>query len=301
MTMGDEEGAAEAVGYGRPPKSGRFRKGQSGNPRGRPPKPTTQSALVPARFPTRALLRAEAARPITVTDASGRQTLPSAAAVTRALLLKAMRGGVLAQRTVLQLLLAEDERFHREYKERVEFWQNYKERSRAALEAARKAGEDPPDFLPHPDDVVLNWHTLEVRFLGAIDEEERIHEKMAEAAQDLGYEMAVYTGEDNRLPDKSGEGGRLGRYMALYVLTRIVLPPRLQRSPASYETHIKAMAARGQDAWGKDLEQRCCAAGVPFVCLRRGAPPPTFPFARFGIKGSTGTAGPKASRRATRR
>lgn len=32
--MSDPE--ADAVGYGRPPKSARFRKGQSGNPRGRP-------------------------------------------------------------------------------------------------------------------------------------------------------------------------------------------------------------------------------------------------------------------------
>lgn len=33
---GDAEGAAEPIGYGRPPRATRFTKGRSGNPRGRP-------------------------------------------------------------------------------------------------------------------------------------------------------------------------------------------------------------------------------------------------------------------------
>ena len=36
----------EPVGYGRPPVATRFQKGQSGNPRGRPPKSLSQRAIV---------------------------------------------------------------------------------------------------------------------------------------------------------------------------------------------------------------------------------------------------------------
>lgn len=39
MSDRSEKPENQEVGYGRPPKSGRFRKGQSGNPNGRPKKP----------------------------------------------------------------------------------------------------------------------------------------------------------------------------------------------------------------------------------------------------------------------
>lgn len=35
--MDDETSNDDAIGYGRPPKASQFKKGQSGNPRGRPP------------------------------------------------------------------------------------------------------------------------------------------------------------------------------------------------------------------------------------------------------------------------
>lgn len=42
------------VGYAKPPRSGQFRKGQSGNPRGRPPKPPeTFSSVIRVAFDTR--------------------------------------------------------------------------------------------------------------------------------------------------------------------------------------------------------------------------------------------------------
>ena len=36
--MADDDVTGAGGGYGRPPKASQFRKGQSGNPRGRPPK-----------------------------------------------------------------------------------------------------------------------------------------------------------------------------------------------------------------------------------------------------------------------
>src|SRR4051812_35035241 len=39
-TMNTEETGAYEVGYGKPPKSGQFKKGASGNPSGRPKKPS---------------------------------------------------------------------------------------------------------------------------------------------------------------------------------------------------------------------------------------------------------------------
>ena len=40
--MADDNGKDAGVGYGRPPQATQFKKGQSGNPRGRPRKPRGQ-------------------------------------------------------------------------------------------------------------------------------------------------------------------------------------------------------------------------------------------------------------------
>ena len=275
-------GEDEGVGYRRPPKSGQFRKGQSGNPRGRPRKQPAKPQLMPTIHPTRELLRAEAEREITITDASGRQTTTVRQAIVRSTYLKAMQGGVLAQRTALRLMSEEDERRYHERKERFEFWFDYQVRYRAELVAAAGLGRHEPTFLPHPDDIELDWSTLQVRMLGAVDEEGLVREKRIQAYQDLGYEMAIYTGEDNCGPDAAGRGGRIGIYMAFYLMARQVLPPRLRRLPISYENHLTRMIALGRTAWGNYLDERCRAAEFAFVRWRRRLRLPTIPLEDLG-------------------
>ena len=43
--MADDNGKDVGVGYGRPPQATQFKKGQSGNPRGRPRKPRGQATI----------------------------------------------------------------------------------------------------------------------------------------------------------------------------------------------------------------------------------------------------------------
>ena len=43
--MADDNGKDLAVGYGRPPQATQFKKGQSGNPRGRPRKPRGEATI----------------------------------------------------------------------------------------------------------------------------------------------------------------------------------------------------------------------------------------------------------------
>jgi hypothetical protein len=281
MSADGDDAQTEAVGYRRPPKSGQFRKSQSGNPRGRPPKRASKLELVPARHPTRDALRAEAERLIVINDASGKHELSVREAVLRALGLNAMRGGVLAQRTVLELFSAEDERLHRERKKSFDFWWDYQEHGRAAIAAAHQSGKAKPELLPHPEDIELDWRTLEVRFLGALDEKERAAEEVMEVVQGLAYEMAIYTQEDTCLPSAPGEEGRIGVYMLLHTFSRALLPPRLRQPLDAYDEHIRSMFRRGRDIWGEDLKRRCREVGIPFIHWRRRPQVPTLPMSEL--------------------
>ncbi|MEW4466338.1 DUF5681 domain-containing protein [Parasphingorhabdus sp. JC815] len=99
------------VGYGKPPISGQFKKGQSGNPNGRPRKEKQAEPLYhPAAHPTRELMRSEALRPVTTREGDQQVQMPASQAVIRALGIAAIKGGPMAQRTYLDMVKAEDER-----------------------------------------------------------------------------------------------------------------------------------------------------------------------------------------------
>ena len=94
MTARDDDSAKP--GYRRPPKSGQFRKGQSGNPKGRPRAEAKRPGPVPAHHSMRDLVRHEAARKIIANDASGKHELPTRQAVIRAQAHSALKGSVFA-------------------------------------------------------------------------------------------------------------------------------------------------------------------------------------------------------------
>jgi hypothetical protein len=281
----------DGVGYRRSPKSGQFKKGQSGNPRGRPKKTAKPKPELPAaQHPYRTAFRAEAARKITITDANGQQEIVTREAILRALSLNALRGGVLAQRTWLTEAAKEDERYHRECKERFDYWYGCQVRKRDAIEAAVAAGKKAPEFLPHPDDIVLDWETLEVRILGAVDEEGLARQRRIEARQDLAYEMYTFTEEALHMADEAGRYTRIGLYLLLYLSSNAALPPRLRRPPVAYEETFWSMMIRGKRAWGQDLERRCGEAEFPFIRPPPGRPPLMVPIPK-GLVPSTIVAG----------
>ena len=79
MTQGRRKtaaGAAYDVGYGKPPVHTRFRKGQSGNPSGRPRRTHHERA--------EELMLREAYRLVTVRDGHGTARIPAFQAVLRA-------------------------------------------------------------------------------------------------------------------------------------------------------------------------------------------------------------------------
>ena len=87
------------IGYGKPPRHTRFKKGQSGNPKGRPKRPDSFAQLARRTFNERIAIR----------ENGERRTISKLEAVLKQLVNKAATGDARATREIikLQVLIAE--------------------------------------------------------------------------------------------------------------------------------------------------------------------------------------------------
>jgi hypothetical protein len=93
MTARDTKSAPGKVGYGNPPRHTRFRKGQSGNPGGRPPRD-------PARR-LKALTLQQAYRGVVIMENGRAEPVTAIEAVLRSQIELATKGNIQAQRAIL--------------------------------------------------------------------------------------------------------------------------------------------------------------------------------------------------------
>lgn len=91
--MSDHEDQECPVGYGKPPRSGRFKKGQSGNPKGRPKGSLDYTTYV------QQMLSAQ----VTVTEGGKRKRVSSLQATLMRLAEKSLKGDMRAIEKVLSL------------------------------------------------------------------------------------------------------------------------------------------------------------------------------------------------------
>lgn len=230
------------VGYGRPPAKHRFKKGSSGNPRGRPKgaKNTIPKGqgLAFGTQPANQMLLEEAYRTVTVREGDKVIELPVIKAVFRALGVSAMKGNRLAQATMAELVreIEEEDR-----KLRVDHFAaacEYKWDWEQAIEHARKHGAPEPTPLPHPDDVIIDTRKAEVRYAGPMTpEEKRAWDRMLEFRDELQTEVSLFARGYRRaskmqkppLDHMRSLAGQWERYTALYDRMNEPLPERYQK------------------------------------------------------------------------
>lgn len=184
----------EVVGYGNPPPEHRFKKGQSGNPRGRPKLPKQVSAqLDPSTQPTERLILQEAYRTVTIREGETTIELPAIQAAMRALAIAAMKGSRLSQKALTEIVRAAELRERTETIEAMEAAIDYKRAWTMELDRLRGLGQPEPLLLPHPDDMEIDLRHGGVIVLGPMNNEEKVsYDKRVARRNDAQVEVSEY-------------------------------------------------------------------------------------------------------------
>ncbi len=162
------------IGFGRPPHYTQFRKGQSGNPAGRPKKAQPPAEPIAGEAVDK-ILRAQLDREIALKGPGGAKTMKVLEAILLAQQKSALAGNSAAQRDVLkEARLLEERAYLREQHQRERQEKDFKAALRWKAEQERiwakaKEGCEPDDPWPHPDDFIIDHHRRTWTIRGPLD------------------------------------------------------------------------------------------------------------------------------------
>jgi hypothetical protein len=179
--MIDSDGSAKETPrrYRNPPIEHRFRKGVSGNPRGRPRKIRALVATKIGGQPgigfedrIKSLAIKEAYRLIAIREGDRTERIPVIQVILRKVVVAAANGNIRAQQIILSLVTGAEADRRMATMELFTTAVEYKERWGPILAERARSGAGGPEPVPHPDDIIIDPKTGEIRFDGPALEEQ---------------------------------------------------------------------------------------------------------------------------------
>lgn len=231
MTQRDNRhGNSYDVGYGKPPITTRFVKGQSGNPLGRPRKKKPEP-LKPSDATFLELFTQEAYRQVTLRENGQPIELPVIKAAMRSTWADAIKGKRLSQKyafAVAQLAEAEREKLE---SSKYEWLWDLKARGRRITAECNRLGRPVPELYPHPDDIIVDPLSGKTHVDGPLSREHADYYTYIAAARDfLLLFSELLRRENSPIVVQHPDGKPICRFLVLAHVANSNLPTRYRWS-----------------------------------------------------------------------
>lgn len=160
-------------GYGDPPEEHQFKKGQSGNPAGRPRGAKNKKPLKRVMNELTDLILSEADRLVPVTEHGERIEVPLAQLIVRKMAADAAKGSDRARKEFLTMTKEAQQQRIDERASLIETAMTFQHNAWSELERCKNRGIDPPEIIPHPSAVDICLQTGTVTLTGPKDRGEK--------------------------------------------------------------------------------------------------------------------------------
>lgn len=233
MSKSDSK-ADDKVGYRKPPVEHRFKKGQSGNPKGRPRKAKTEPK--PPKFRDAlmdGLVEAEAFRTLQLRENGQLTQMPAAQAVLRSIFADGVKGNRLAKKFAFQLLEQKERDELKQASEVYEYYARKKAEGQAEIERCRNEGRPPPRLYPHPDDILLDEAKIEVHILGPSSADRAIPYERGAVIRDWFLARWIFEEKCGKETMMEWEGQTYPIANTIAFVIDYSLPPSLKRDDPS--------------------------------------------------------------------
>lgn len=243
-----DKGEGYSIGFGKPPEQHRFKKGQSGNPKGRSKKAKDKKKSPRLGDGTlETYLEQEVFRELQLQENGKRVTLSAGQAALRSFVLEGIKGGRLAKRQVYEFLRREEREATERAVERYKYWADFKAQGEALIRKCRTEKRPVPKIYPHPDDILLDEANAGVHFLGPQSADQAIPYIRGALTRDWLLAVAVSKGAYGREADSGGVQDEARSSIQTFVhLIEGALPPSFQRSDSETAVFLSNLIGLGK-------------------------------------------------------
>ena len=161
-------------GYGDPPEEHQFKKGQSGNPAGRPLGAKNKKPLKRVMNELSDLILGEADRLVPVTEHGKRTEIPLAQLIVRKMAADAAKGSDRARKEFLTMTKEAQQQRIDQRASLIETAMIFQQNAWNEIKQCKNRGIDPPDIVPHPGAVDICLQTGAITITGPKDRGEKV-------------------------------------------------------------------------------------------------------------------------------